>query len=130
MNHGAMVAIHGAARAAAERKAMARVLDAFRVRGATAPERARPLAELGLSDGDRVLGQLVRAGVVRGVDARGRVTVLGDDLARPVAHYLDEPAFVAHRDAKTSADSRTAVLIVVAFLLLLLGVALVRMTRG
>jgi hypothetical protein len=46
MAHGAMIAVH-AAHAAAQ--AQARVLDAFRVRNATAPERALPLAELGLS---------------------------------------------------------------------------------
>ena len=125
MNHGAMVAIHAGSMAAAA-KAHAKVLDGFRVPGATAPERARPLADLGLADDDRILAQLVKAGVVRGVDARGRPTVLGDDLNRTAAYYLDEAAFVAHRDARSKSDSRLAVLVVIAVVLLLLGVVLFR----
>ena len=68
MNHGAMIAIHAAAAAA---KARSDVLDAFRVRGATAPDRARPLYDLGLALDNAALREFFAAGILRGVDARG-----------------------------------------------------------
>jgi hypothetical protein len=94
MTHGVMIALHAAA-AARERT---RVLDAFRIQGATAPERARPLAELELAANDRVMSDLVQAGVIRGVDARGNPTALGDEFALPKAFYLDEASSIADRD--------------------------------
>ena len=49
MTHGAMVAIHAATAAAAAAKARTQVLDTFRIQDATAPERARTLAEIRLA---------------------------------------------------------------------------------
>ena len=95
MTHGVMIAVHAAAAAARERT---RVLDAFRLNDATAPERARPLDELGLAADDRATADLVQSGVIRGVDARGRPTVLGDEFARPKAFYLDEASAIVDRD--------------------------------
>lgn len=90
-----MIAVHAAAAAARERT---RVLDAFRIKDATAPERARSLAELGLASDDRTTAGLVQSGVIRGVDTRGRPTVLGDEFVHPRAFYLDETSAIADRD--------------------------------
>ena len=95
MNAGAMIAIQAAASAA---KARTRILDAFRIHGATAPERARPLEELGLSPQDHTLLRCITVGVVRGVDARGRPVILGDATARVAGFYLDEAEWVRQRD--------------------------------
>ena len=121
MTHGAMIAVHAAAAAA---RAHTKVLDAFRVNGATAPERARPLAELGLSDSDRSLGKCIATGVVRGVDARGRPTVLGYETAHVAGYYLDEAAYVARRDRRPSRRKRL-VLVAIAVSLMLIGIATV-----
>ena len=126
MAHGAMIAVH-AAHAAAQ--AQAKVLDAFRVRSATAPERALPLAELGLSSADRTLGAFVASGVVRAVDSRGRPAVIGHESVRPAGFYLDEGAYVAQRDRKTRTSQRV-VLVTLAVLLvtfaILIGIMGVR----
>ena len=126
MTHGAMIAIHAAAAAA---RARTHALDAFRVRGATAPERARPLVDLGLTADDRALRGLLAEGVVRAVDARGRATVIGDDFARVAGYYLDEAAFVAQRDRGGSggperARTRARILAVLAAALAALGAGL------
>lgn len=127
MTHAVMIAVHAAAAAARERN---RVLDAFRVQGATAPERARPLAELGLSADDRTIANLVQAGVIRGVDARGRLTVLGDDFARPRGFFLDENQAIADRDRGSISPRRRKVFVVVSIglgaLAALLGLVLLR----
>jgi hypothetical protein len=94
MNPGVMIAIH----AAAAQKAKCDALDAFRIHGATAPERARPLRELGFSGGNTAVAELIASGVIRGVDSRGRLTVLGDTIDRVDGYYLDEVAFIANRD--------------------------------
>ena len=121
--HGAMIAVHTAHAAAT---AKAKVLDAFRIRGATAPERARPIAELGLQDDDRSLAAFIAAGVIRGVDSRGRLTVLGDAVNRTVGYYLDEAAYVASRDAhRVSPVVAGTIAIVVSTLLVLLMLILV-----
>ena len=124
--NGAMIAVHAANAAAA--KSREKVLDAFRMQGATAPERARSLAELGVANDDKAFGKFVAAGVIRGVDSRGRPTVIGDAVNRTVAYYLDEPAFVAQRDQKTGGSQRRALLIMLIVLLastaVLLGVVL------
>ena len=112
MAHAAMIAVH-AANAAAQ--AQAKVLDAFRVRSATAPERALPLAELGLSSADRTLGALIASGVVRAVDSRGRPAVIGHESARPAGFYLDEGAYISQRDRRTQ-TSRRVVLVALAVL--------------
>jgi hypothetical protein len=124
--NGALIAAHAANAAAA--KSREKVLDAFRMQGATAPERARPLAELGLPNDEKAFGTFVAAGVIRGVDSRGRPTVIGDAVNRTVAYYLDEPAFVAQRDQKTGGRQRRVILIVLlvflAINILMLGVVL------
>lgn len=98
-----MVAVMAASAAAAER----RHVDAFRVAGATSPERAQPIASLGLAR-DEVLARLTARGIVREV-ARGAV-------------YLDETALIALRDRKPP-----RALLVVALLLGLLGALLAGM---
>lgn len=115
MNHGAMVAIHAATTAAAAAKARTQVLDAFRTHDATAPDRARTLAEVRVGN-DHVFRALVEAGVVRGVDSRGRLTVLGDSVDRVAGYYLDEAAYIAHRDGTDRTSSRKAVAVVVCVL--------------
>ena len=124
--NGALIAAHAANAAAA--KSRQKVLDAFRMQGATAPERARPLAELGVASDDKAFGKFVAAGVIRGVDSRGRPTVIGDAVNRTVAYYLDEPAFVAQRDRTTGSSQRRAVLIMLTVLIastaLMIGVIL------
>lgn len=123
MTHGAMVAIHAAQAAAAQ--ARARVIDAFRVQGATAPERARPLAELGIAETDSALKPLLEHGLVRAVDARGRAIIQGSTVGRASGFYLDEAAVIAQRDRKRT-TGRRAVWLLIAVLgalgLLLLGV--------
>jgi hypothetical protein len=122
MNAGTWVAIHAATTAAAAAKARTHALDCFRTRDATAPERARTLREIGLADDDRAVGELISAGIVRGVDSRGRLTVLGDAVDRVEGYYLDEAAFIAHRDGKTGASSRsTALAVAIAVLLVVAG---------
>ena len=108
MVHGAMIAVQAAAAGEAKKK----VVDEFRIRGATAPERALPLPELGLSD-DASVGELISSGVIRGVDPRGRPTVINYEDARVAAYYLDEGAYIAHRDRGVGSRTR-AVLIVLA----------------
>ena len=123
---GAIIAIHAAAAA----KARTSVLDAFRVRGATAPERSLGLAELGLDAGNAALIEMVKSGVVRGVDSRGRATVIGDEMARPETFYLDEPTVIAHRDRSTTTPNQMAILLAIAVALSLLLAALTIMIRS
>ena len=92
MSGGAVVA----AAAAARRRRMQRVLDAFRIADATAPERARSLESLGLSEA-REVAELIESGIV----ARG-----GRDL-----WYLNEGAYIAHRDARRVRVSRVMVVV-------------------
>ena len=131
MTHAAMLAVHAAAAAARERT---RVLDAFRINDATAPERARPLAELGLAADDRAMADLVQSGVIRGVDARGRPTVLGDQFARPSAFYLDEGSAIVDRNRGFGNPRRRklvlAITIGVAVLAAVLALILVLMARA
>ncbi len=119
MNAGAMVAIHAAVAAA---QAKTRALDAFRVHDATAPDRARTLAEIGLAEQGNAVAELIEAGVIRGVDSRGRLTVFGDSVDRVAAYYLDEVAYIAHRDGKGRKTSRKEAGLIV-LILLLAGVA-------
>ena len=112
-----MIAINAAASAA---KARTRVIDAFRLRGATAPERARPLAELGLASDDRALGAYIASGVIRGVDPRGRPAVIGYEHSRIEGYYLDEGAYMAERDRGGGGLRRSRVLLVIVGILLVL----------
>ena len=120
MTHGAMVAIHAASAASAAAKAKTDVLDAFRVRDATAADRARTLADVGLSIDNKALQELISAGVIRGVDSRGRLTVLGDSIDRVVGYYLDEPAYITHRDVGSKSSKHQALILVCSMLFLAL----------
>ncbi|GLC24673.1 hypothetical protein [Roseisolibacter agri] len=97
---GAVVAIIAAAHA----QRVQAVTDAFRLAGATAPERARPLAALGVGH-ESVVDELARAGVL----LRGP----GGDT-----WYLSEAAVVARRDAR-----RNVPRVVLAIIAILVGVA-------
>ena len=79
MGGGALVAAEMAAR----KRRIQAVLDAFRLAGATSPERARTREQLGLGDSIE-LDQLYRTGVVL-------------PGAEPDTWYLSEVAYVAHR---------------------------------
>ena len=119
---GAMIAVHAAVAAEAAR---AKITDAFRAKNATAPERAVPLDQLGVAIDEKALGEFIDSGVIRGVDSRGRLTVIGDELRQPKAYYFDEATFLASRDnRKQSAQVRT-LLIGLALALGLLGAGLV-----
>ena len=100
-----------AAAAAARRRRRREILDGFRIGGATALDRARRADELGLSD-SRELAELVESGV------------LLPGLRRE-SFYLDEAAYVAHRDARAMRPVR--VMVVIAVLMVLLGILLVTM---
>ena len=124
--NAALIAAHAANAAAA--KSREKILDAFRMQGATAPDRARSLAELSVASDDKAFGKFVAAGVIRGVDSRGRPTVIGDAVNRTVAYYLDESAFVAQRDRKAGGAQRQALVIMLIVFLastaVMLGVVL------
>jgi hypothetical protein len=107
MGGGAVIA----AAAAARRRRQREILDGFRIGGATAPERARRVDELGLSD-SRELAELVESGVL----------IQGP---RRDSWYLDESAYVAHRDSGGARSIR--VMAVIAVLMVLLGVLLLMM---
>ena len=128
MNPGTMAAIH---LAAASTKARTKLIDAFRLAGATAAERARPIAALGLEVDDRSFAELVRKGVLRGVDRRGRPVTVGDEYNPAESYWLDEAALIADRDGTSGRGSKQAAMLVLAIFLLIAGVALVlRTTRG
>src|SRR5687768_777031 len=119
---GAMIAIHAAAAANAARAAIA---DAFRLKGATGPERAVPLDQLGVTIDEKVLGEFIDSGVIRGVDSRGRHTVIGDDISPPKAYYFDEVTFLANHGGKKQRAQLRSVLIGLAVALGLIGAGLV-----
>lgn len=98
---GALVAILAAARA----RRLQAVTDAFRVAGATAPERARTLAALGVA-------QAAEAAEL----ARGGVLVPGPERD---SWYLSEAAIVARRAARARIGSR--VLVPILLLLVVVG---------
>jgi hypothetical protein len=116
------------ASAAAAAKARQNILDSFRLRGATAPDRARTLRELGLDRDMPALDALMKQGIVRGIDHRGRPAVHGEANGRYDGYFLDESAVVAHRDGAASRSQKQAGIVVVtiaAFLLAVLGAVLV-----
>ncbi len=112
--------IAAATASAAAAKARQNILDSFRLRGATAPDRARTLRELGLDRDMPALDALMKQGIVRGIDHRGRPAVHGESLGRYDGYFLDESAFVAHRDGARGSSQKqaTVVLIVIAGALL------------
>jgi hypothetical protein len=79
MTTGAIIA------AAAAQREVFQILSAFRTAGAISPDRARPLAQLGL-ELDPWMTRLVGAGVIV--------------QARPDRFYLDESAFAAYTRAQ------------------------------
>ena len=96
---GAAVAVIAAAHA----KRINEILDAFRVAGATAPDRARNPAELGLSDHARQVEELTGAQVLRYGLSPGTL-------------FLDEGGYLRYRD---HGDSRRNVAILVVLLLVM-----------
>lgn len=104
MGTGAVIA----AAAAAKRRRTNAILDAFRLAGATAPERATSTADLGLS-GSSELDDLMTRGVI----------VAG---SRGGTWYLSEAAFVEYRDERPARAMRVLSLVLVA--LTILGAAL------
>lgn len=121
---GAMIAVHAAVAANAAR---AKIADAFRIKGATAPERAVPLDQLGVTIDEKILREFIDSGVIRGVDSRGRLTVIGDELRSPKAYYFDEVTFLAGRDNKKQSAQVRSLLIGLAIVLGFLGAGLVAM---
>ena len=121
---GAMIAVQAAVAANAARE---KIADAFRVKGATAPERAVPLDKLGVTIDEKVFGEFIDCGVIRGVDSRGRLTVIGDYVRQPKAYYFDEATFLASRDNEKQSAQVRSVLIGLALALGLLGAGLVAM---
>ena len=102
MSGGAVVA----AAAAAHRRGLSHVLDAFRLAGATAPDRARCVDDI-LAGFETHVDELMRAGVL----VRG---------PRSDAWYLDEGAYVTWRDGRPGQRRRVA--LAVGFALLVAGV--------
>jgi hypothetical protein len=103
MAGGAVVAA-----AAARRRRRRHIIDTFRLADATAPNRARSLAELGLHDG-RDLGSFVRDGVLL-------------PGAQPGELYLSESAYLAYRDRNSPRARRVMLLVLIALAVLLAGV--------
>jgi hypothetical protein len=89
------------------------VTDAFRLAGATAPERARTLAELRVAHA-ATAESLVKAGLLRPGAAAG-------------AWYLDEAAVVAHRGARAGRGRSRPVIIAIGALAGLLVALLLTM---
>jgi hypothetical protein len=111
MGGGAVVA----AAAAARKKRLEHILDGFRVADATAPERSRSLADIGL-DQDAQMNELMRAGVVCGGHQRS-------------TWYLNEAAFIAQRDSRARQALRIVLVAVLAVVVILVGVVAYRSGR-
>ena len=94
---------------AAHQRAIGRVIDAFRVAGATAPERSQTLDRLGLTRNTAVR-DLERAGVIRPGASSG-------------SWYLDEQAYVTRRESR-SRRARIGVTIALISVFVLLAVAI------
>lgn len=116
-----MIAIH----AAVAQQARERVIDAFRVRGATALDRAVPWAELEVADSGSALEELIASGVIRPVDGRGRLVVPGDSFGRAERYYLDEATVIANRK-RTRKPELVILAVLVGLLVAALIVALIR----
>ncbi len=108
---GAMVAIIAAAQAQRAQE----VTDAFRVAGATAPERARSLAALGLRH-EAAVDELARAGVLVAGPARD-------------SWWLDEAAVVARRRATGKATGRQLLVLFLVVAASLVALATLMLSR-
>ena len=106
MTAGTWIAVASMAKA----RRIAETLDRFRLAGATAPERARPLDALGVATGAEV-------------DALALTGVLVHDVAAG-GWWLDEAAWVAHRDRR---QPRKAVRLLLGFVALLLFIVAIGM---
>ena len=111
MTTGALLVANAAAGRA---RRLVAVLDAFRLAGATAPERARPLQQLGLTQSDEVI-------------ALARQHVLVHELATD-GWYLDEAAYIAQRDVRPKRAVRL-LLVFVGIALAIVGVGMVMLIR-
>jgi hypothetical protein len=96
-----------AAIAAARRRRMQEIVDAFRLADATTTERAKSCAAVGVDSGSSELVDLVRDGVL----AKG----LGIDTL-----YVDERAYIAHRSGRNK-GRKLAVVSVLLLAIALLG---------
>ena len=103
MGGGAVVA----AAAAARKKRREHIVDGFRLADATAPERSRSFAEIGLAEGFE-LDELMRAGVIRAGGEKG-------------TWYLNEAALIAFRDSRQRQAIRIVLVVVLALLAVLVG---------
>ena len=105
---GAVIGVIGgnAGRAADE------LLERFRVAGATAPDRAQSLSQLGVTSSTGILAKYVQAGVVC--------------QTRPDRFYLDEAAYAVYRRRNTP----LAVMFALAAGLLAVGVGLYAATMA
>ena len=111
MAGGAVVA----AAAAAKKQRREHIVDGFRVADATAPDRSRSLAEIGLTQ-DGELDELMRAGVICAGHERS-------------TWYLNEAAFIALRDSQSRQALRIALAAVAALLAILIAVLSYRTSR-
>lgn len=103
--------------AAKRKREMEKVLDGYRVAGATRPELARSLYELGVEPNNFV-DELRAAGVLRPGQALD-------------SWYLDESAYVALRDTRFGVGKfRKRVLFIVMMALALLGLVLAMRVNG
>ena len=108
MGGGAVIALAAAAR----RQRMNAILDAFRLAGATAAERAQTLDLLELPT-SRELDELSNGGILRPGSRAG-------------TWFLDEAAYIAKRDAQPTRALRV-VSVAIVVLLVLLGVLLINL---
>jgi hypothetical protein len=106
MNGGAVVAIAASARM----RRMQRVVDAFRLADATAPERARSFEEIGIDPRQSIVDDLVR----RDVLAPGR---------KGGTFFVDERGYIAHREQRRR-RARLAMVLVVVIALGVMGAGL------
>lgn len=104
-----------AAAAAAKKQRREHIVDGFRVADATAPDRSRSLAEIGLTQ-DGELDELMRAGVICAGHERS-------------TWYLNEAAFIALRDSQSRQALRIALAAVAALLAILIAVLSYRTSR-
>jgi hypothetical protein len=101
-----MGAIIGVVAGGAAARATEDLLERFRVAGATAPDRAQPLDQLGITTSTGILVRYAQAGVIC--------------QTRPDRFYLDEAAYAVYRRR----NNRTATVIALAAGLLALGVGI------
>jgi hypothetical protein len=107
-----------AAVAAAHQRRLQTIVDAFRLADATAPDRARSLAQLSLDPNQREMKDLIRDGVLR--------TGLTADR-----WYLSEERYIARRSAR-SRQARIAMFVVLflALALAIVGISLAEINRN